>query len=104
MIANGETEEKVVPADYDDWMTFNFVGTKPEVAASTVYYLCFWHNTQIKFYFETGTFHQMINKQATYNSWVNGVDEYVDIEYSIYATYEEAPPPKKKTLVQMVNI
>lgn len=106
-VANGETEEKVIESGQDDWVTFNFGASKPVVAARTIYWLAFWFNQNITVRKEPGTTDQLIMDAKTYNSWRDPLepDNYFDEEHSVYATYYEAlPPPKKLTLVQMVNI
>lgn len=105
LLANGTTEEKTVGVDYDDFLTFNFGATKPEVAASTDYYLAFYLESSDDFYYSAGAADQTGYFGQTYNGWPNSLvpDAYWTWECSIYATYEEAPP-SKKTLVQATLI
>ena len=102
-LANGETEEKNIPTDA--WVTFNFP-TSPSVAASTIYWLCWWLADVFYCYKAAGATNQLLHKSMTYNGWPATLAPptgYLDEEYSIYATYEEVPPPKK-TLVQAALI
>ena len=104
LLANGATEEKNFAADEDGWMTFNFP-TAPSVSASTFYHLCFWANQDFDHYFDDGVMGDGFYKLTGYNSWPDPITGETSLaqQKSIYATYKEAPP-KKKTLVQMVNI
>ena len=105
LVTNGITEEKQIGSGQDDWMTFNF-STYPSVAAATDYYLAIWGDTQVAIQWEVGGSQQIIYDNYTYNNWPDPIvqDGSYDYVYSIYATYEEAPPPAKKTLVQAALI
>ena len=103
LLTNGITEEKQIPTDYDDWMTFDFP-VSPEVVASTDYLLAFWNSGQLSFYWSTVGGWVRKARARAYNGWPNplGGTQYLGRQYSIYATYAEAPP--KKTLVQAALI
>ena len=104
LLENGTTEEKLITVGQDGWVTFNFA-TPPSVNASTVYWLCFWMDYYLYFYGDPGEDDQFSSKVVTYDSWPSPFPtSFSDYEYSIYATYEEAPPPAKKTLVQTALI
>lgn len=45
LITNGVTEEKTISTPTDGWVTFNFIGTKPNLTVQT-YYLAVWSETQ----------------------------------------------------------
>ena len=105
LMANGTTEIKQVTVGQDDWMTFNFEGTKPTVLASTVYWLAFFHSTSIKIYRGAGGSSQYAYRNIVWGDWPADFSgfSYGDYEAAIYATYYEAPPPVK-TLVQAALI
>lgn len=103
LLTNGITEEKVLTAGYDDWMTFDFL-ISPSVAASTDYWLCWWYglNAVNDYYNQiAGSENQHLHDEKTFDTWRDPLepDAYADRVYSIYATYEEAAT--KKTLVQV---
>jgi hypothetical protein len=104
-LANSETEEKNIPTVTDAWVTFNFP-TSPSVAASTIYWLCWWvAGDAFTGRKGVGATDQVLYQYLTYNGWPATISPpgYTDEESSIYATYEEVPPPKK-TLVQAALI
>lgn len=105
LLSNGTTEEKNVITGQDGWMTFNFP-SHPEVAALTDYWLLRWSENDILWYYDAGAFEQRLLKMLAYGDWPASFSGPLlqPWEFSIYATYEEAPPPKKRTLVQMCNI
>lgn len=102
LLTNGATEEKVVPVNHDDWLTFNF-STAPSVQASTDYWLAWWSDKEVRRYQEAGSTDQLCYDAKTYNSWNDPLtpDNYGALEVSIYATYEAAAV---KTLVQAALI
>jgi len=105
-LTNGETEEKNILNGTDNWITFDFP-TSPTVLATTVYWLCQWiAGGTIKVYWTVGDFEQFLADAETYDGWPATLQSVgkTDKVYSIYATYEEAPPPAKKTLVQAALI
>ena len=106
LLTNSTTEEKEVPPG-DDWITFDFpVG--PTVAASTKYYLSFWNKDVniTAIYYKAGLTEQWAQQNLAYGDWPGTFEPtaYLDREISVYATYEEAPPPAAKTLVQAALI
>jgi len=106
LLSNGGTEEKQVEEGQDDWMTFNFGATKPEVAAATFYHLCWWSAVSFSYWSTPGTSGYGRYKTVTYNGWPTSLADASSssTKGSIYATYYEAPPPAVKTLVQAALI
>ena len=103
-LTNGETEEIHNPTN-GAFTAFNFGASKPSVEASTVYWLAWWSSGDMYYARDMGGTEQFQLDAKTYNTWDDPLvpDGYEDNEYSIYATYEEAPPAKK-TLVQAALI
>lgn len=104
-LTNSGTEEKVMPEDQDGWVTFNFI-TSPTVLAATDYWLVVWCGDTLQHWLTNGETNQLNRYAWTYNSWPPDMSWNPQGDYvmSIYATYEEAPPPAKKTLVQAALI
>lgn len=105
-LANGTTEEKLLTVGQDGWVTFNF-STPPTVLATTPYWLVFWQDAPNYTYLDVnGEENQWFYVSSPYNGWPDPIagPNYQDRENSIYATYEEAPPPAAKTLVQAALI
>lgn len=102
LLTNGTTEERSIQSDQDGWMEFDFP-TPPEVAATTDYYLAFWIETYTYTYRDpTGGTTEW--KNVVYDGWPNPFVDYTStvINYSIFATYEEAVVAK--TLIQAALI
>lgn len=108
LLINGTTEEKAITSSQDGWVTFNFP-IRPTVEAETNYWLCWWFDdNSVYCYRDAGTTSQTVRKYPiSYDGWPANLypSEYYALEYSIYATYYEAPPPPAvKTLVQAALI
>jgi len=103
-MTNGETEELDIGGGQDGWMTPYFL-TPPSVLAATDYWLCVWVNNTVFYYRDAGSSNQLLWTSTSYDSWPDTLVPlgYGDYEYSIFATYEEAPPAAK-TLVQAALI
>jgi len=111
LLENGTTEEKVGAADWDGFIPFEF-STPPTIEAATYYFLCCQANLtgwDDLFYAHGGSAGQYKKKQLTWGDGWPAVlvppwtSDEADI-YSIYATYEEAPPPAVKAIVQATLI
>ena len=99
LLANGATEEKVVPNAQDGFMVFSFASS-PEVSATTDYYLAFWQDGYCNTYHDAGSTDQTIRDVCTYGTWPDPLvqDYQWDYEVSIFATYSEAPPAAEPAL------
>jgi flagellin-like protein len=87
----GSTEERSISTSNDGWVTFDFSGSQPNLAAGTTYTLVAWSNSvsgSAELYYSssggTGTYYS-----SPYGSWPNSVSFSSDgsRNYSIYCTY-----------------
>lgn len=101
LLANGGTEERDIGVT-DQFEVFEFVGTKPEVAGSTVYYLAMWSNGSPKFYHDSVAGSYYYQNQA-YNGWPAGPlspSNGGTKDISIFATYVENQAPTAPSALQ----
>jgi len=107
LVANGTTEEKLIPLLTDQWVDFAFP-TPPTVTATTAYLLAYWADSYHNSYCRAGAANQWKSwYDQAYDGWSANLgvpDSELAYELSIYATYTEAPPPSVKTLVQATLI
>lgn len=97
------TEQKAVGAAQDGWLTLDF-SSPPDVVAETSYWLLFWRDGKVTHYHDVEAGATGLSKNLAYNNWpASFVASTNNNEYSIYATYSEAPP-SAKTLVQATLI
>ena len=94
-----------MPENQDGWVTFNFA-ISPTVLALTDYWLVVWSDDILNHWLTNGETNQLNRDPEIYNSWpaIMSWSPQGDYAMSIYATYEEAPPPAAKTLVQAALI
>ncbi len=109
----GVTEQLLIPADYNDWKTFNFVDPKPSLEANTKYFLVAWGESttgllQIRFQSPcpAGT---SVRKYITLDGFpdpLEGETGEVDRSYAIYCTYstEEGPQEYNRPVSQGFSI
>ncbi|GAG58175.1 unnamed protein product, partial [marine sediment metagenome] len=108
LLENGETDQESFSSPWDDWLTMSFP-SKPTVEAATGYWLCWKLSHKSLSYRSAGDI-----GQSGYISGHSYLDPFpaefpdpfnlINVEYSIFATYEEVPPPAVKTLVQATLI
>lgn len=105
LLTNGITAEQTIHSTTDDWVVFNF-SSYPSVTATTIYHLAWWCDNAFWVYRNDGTPDQTIYDAKAYNSWDDPlvISSSYAYEPSIYATYEEAPPPAAKAIVQAALI
>ena len=85
----GVTEEKTLTQTDSGWVSFNFIGTKPTLTASTDYVLVIWASgtSEAYLYYDQGT-SQRFQATGTYPNWPASVtDQFSTRTYSIYCDY-----------------
>lgn len=100
LITNGQTEERTwdtaVSPPSDGWLTFNFTGTKPALAASTQYRLVAWANSiagshQSRVVASGGSGVHIVSE--TYDGVMDASESWTTLyasgKASIYCTYTE---------------
>ena len=96
LLENGVTEEKLIPkGTTHETITFNFVGTKPNLTANAWYYICIWGENQpgdITVWYKNNEGNGLYDYNLTYNSYPDNVNFNLINNYYLltaYCTYTE---------------
>jgi len=95
LVANGVTEERIIPAQAVTWTTFNFVGTKPTLVANAWYYIQIWAGAvaSVRQYVKTSAGYGAYTQSKVYDGFpdpANPVAYNASWKVDIYCTYTEA--------------
>jgi hypothetical protein len=89
---DGSFKGQTVQVYYDgpsEWIDYAF--TTPLALPAGEYYLCFWSTLDAHIFWDDGLTNQLFTKVLPYTGTfpdpLGAVDEYLDREFSIYATY-----------------